>query len=400
MVLTLPRIAGTAWAAAVRQREAMGAAFGGGDVIEGLARLAAMVIVVLPIVAIAYLLVRLLRGVARVVLRRTDGRPIRRALAGLVALALVAGLVAAWWPDADRYRPVQAYEGGTVGDVMALARPAPDFGIGSQGRGQIAWPSDRDLPTRDRPQLAAILVPTDRGAPQSASATEQPDGAIADEGLPDVGQTALASDDTWIFPFDEPLAPEDGDNQALAVNTTDNTTRYSVAFALVWADGDTPLENTNEAYAVASCTKCSAVAVAFQVVLVVGETDAVAPVNISVAANYECTSCLTYSLAVQLFVTLDGPLSDLATDEINALWEEIVRYGENIGQEPLDQIQSRLSAYEQRILAIIEKEQGPLTDPTSTPTPTPTPTPAPTRPSRRRHRPRRHQRRHRRARRR
>ncbi|MGA8257928.1 MAG: hypothetical protein WB767_15270, partial [Nocardioides sp.] len=372
MVLTLPRIAGTAWAAAGRQREGMAAAFGGGDVIEGLARAAAMVIVVLPIAAIAYLLVRVVRGAGTAIWRRTDGRPVRRALAVVVAAALIAGLGAAWWPDADRYRPVQAYEGGTVGDVMALARPAPDFGVGAQGRGAIAWPSDRELPTRERPQLAAILVPTE------ASASERPDGSAPEVGLPDEGETALATDDTWIFPFDEPLAPEDGDNQALAVNTTDGSTTYSVAFALVWADGEAPLENTNEAYALTSCTECSAVAVAFQVVLVVGETNSVAPVNVSVAANYECSSCMTFSLAVQLFVTLDGPLSDLATNEINTLWEQIVRYGENIGQEPLDQIQSRLSDFERQILAIIEKEQGPLTDPTATPSPSPSESPTST----------------------
>ena len=40
-----------------------------------------------------------------------------------------------------------------------------------------------------------------------------------------------------MFPFDLPLPPEDGDTQALAVNTTDNTVVYDVAFA---AEGPLP----------------------------------------------------------------------------------------------------------------------------------------------------------------
>ena len=74
----------------------------------------------------------------------------------------------------------------------------------------------------------------------------------------------------------------------------------------MWADGSEPAENTNEAFAAASCTNCAAVAVAFQIVLVVGDVDVAVPQNLAVAANYECTSCLTYALAVQLFITLPG----------------------------------------------------------------------------------------------
>ena len=202
--------------------------------------------------------------------------------------------------------------------------------------------------------------------------------------------------DTWIFPFDEPLAPGEGDNQAVATNTTDDTAAYSVAFALVWADGSEPAENTNEAFAAASCTNCAAIAVAFQVVLVVGDVDVAVPQNLAVSATYECTSCLTYALAVQLFVTLPGPLSDDAVASINELWQQIADYGANITNVPLDQIQTQLTAYEQQVLDIIEADQGSLTgtdppsptdEPTSSPSesgtesPSSTPTPEPTDPS-------------------
>ena len=52
MVLTLPRLVGTAWASAGAQQDQMLAAFGDGDLVGALARALAMVVVVLPIVAL------------------------------------------------------------------------------------------------------------------------------------------------------------------------------------------------------------------------------------------------------------------------------------------------------------------------------------------------------------
>jgi putative peptide zinc metalloprotease protein len=194
------------------------------------------------------------------------------------------------------------------------------------------------------------------------------------------GDTTAASE-PWIFPLDEPLAPDEGDTQALAVNTTDGTATYDVAFALVWADGDEPADNTNEAYALASCDNCAAIAVAFQVVLVVGEADVAVPQNVSVALNYDCTSCLTYSLAVQLFVTLDGPLSDEAMAALDELWAQVMAFGAGIGQVPLDEIQGQLAEFEGQILAVIEADQGPLTDTAESPSAIPSDGASPTAPT-------------------
>jgi putative peptide zinc metalloprotease protein len=393
MVLALPRLVGTAWASAQAQQDQMAAAFGDGDVVGALARGLAMIVVVLPIGAFAFILLRLVRQVGGGVWRHTRGRPLRRGLAGVTALALVSGLVWAWWPSEERYRPVQAYEGGTLTDLVSLAGSETDLAVGSRGTGTVMWPEGSELPTREHPQLAAVLVPTgastdDSGTDVATSAVEpietdeEPAAPGAEPGedtgappeadeAPGDGGPAPAEPGTWIFPFDEPLAPDEGDTQALAVATTDDTATYAVAFALVWADGDEPVDNTNEAYALASCDNCAAIAVAFQVVLVVDEANAVAPQNISVAVNYNCTSCLTYSLAVQLFVTLDRPLGEAAVRAVEDLWQEIQAYGETIAQVPLDQIQSQLTAYEEQILAIIEEDQGPLTEPVATSTATP-----------------------------
>ncbi len=93
------------------------------------------------------------------------------------------------------------------------------------------------------------------------------------------------------------------------------------------------------------------------------------PQNISAAVNYDCVNCLSYALATQLFVTLDGPLSDAGNQQIAALWQQIAEFGTHITEVPLSEIKDRLTAYEQQILDVIEKEQGPLTpdDPAATP---------------------------------
>ncbi|MBA3409715.1 MAG: hypothetical protein H0U15_02515 [Geodermatophilaceae bacterium] len=145
---------------------------------------------------------------------------------------------------------------------------------------------------------------------------------------------------------------------------------------------------SREAYAFASCTDCAAVAVGFQVVLVLGQANIVVPRNLAAAVNYNCVSCVTYALATQLVITLDGPLSEVGMAELAVLWEEIAEFGRNIQGVPLSQLQARLTAYEQRIVDIIEKDssntlttsesgtagtpQPTSSDPASTPRPTST----------------------------
>ena len=159
----------------------------------------------------------------------------------------------------------------------------------------------------------------------------------------------------------------------MSVNTRDGTAQYDVAFALVWVEDDSPALNKNEAYAFASCTSCAAISVAFQVVLVSGDNHVAVPQNISAAVNYNCVNCLTYALATQLFVTLDGPLKDGSVRALNALWQEIADFGRHLTQVPLSEVRDRLSAYEQKILGIIEQDQGPLGQtPAATPTTGPT----------------------------
>src|SRR4029078_11052292 len=106
-------------------------------------------------------------------------------------------------------------------------------------------------------------------------------------------------------------------------------------FALVWGQTSPPARTTNEHSAFASCTNCAAVAIGFQVVLVTGDNHVAVPQNLSGAVNYNCVNCLTYALASQLFVTLDGPLSDAGMKELSAVWAQIAAFGTHITEIPL-----------------------------------------------------------------
>ena len=305
-------------------------------------RLLSLVAIALPVLGTLYIIARTVRQVVTRTWGATQGRPGRRALAGVAALAVVAGLAWSWWPEPGAYRPIQAYERGVVQDALPTSlRSATPTGLveGRGGSAQTIWPAGTELPSADSPELAVVLVPRTSGDGSAASGPE--------------GPTAP----TWVFPFTRPLPPGEGDNQALAVNTADGSTVYDVAFALVWADGDSVV-NTNEAYALASCTDCQTVAVAFQVVLVVGEASVVVPQNLSGAVNYNCVECVTYALAQQLVITLPESLDADSTDRLEALWEEIAAFAASIEDVPLSELQARLSAFEAQILEVVRAEPG------------------------------------------
>ncbi|MDQ1598678.1 MAG: putative peptide zinc metalloprotease protein, partial [Actinomycetota bacterium] len=363
MVVAFPRAAATAWASVVDQAHVLSGAWSAGDPAEVAVRLLSIAALALPVLAMAYLLARLLRRTVSSVRRSTAGHPARRAVAVLAAVAMLGGLAWAWWPG-DSYRPIRPNERGTLFDAvpaslasrLALPRTAPvpaapRLQEGDTGTAQTLWVGNQPPPPKAHPQLSLVLVPADPAAEPAQAAAA---GPAATEAAP-----------TWVFPFNRPEPPGDGDNQALAVNTTDGSIRYDVAFALVWADDGTVL-NTNEAYALARCSGCASVAIAFQVVLVLGQADVVVPQNLAAAVNYACVECITYALAQQLVLTLDGPLSEAGMSAIEAIWTQILQFGRTIDQVPLSQIQATLAGYEQQIVDIVEAESG-----GQTPTPSP-----------------------------
>lgn len=356
MVVALPRVLGTAWSSVLTHANALAVDWAGGDVTGVAVRLLAILAVCLPVVGSLIVLARLVKTVLAALWRRTADHPGRRALAGLLVVAVAAGLTWAWLPDANRYRPVQPFEKGTVVDGLQTASFAgrtPPMSDGQIIEGQRSvWASTSAPPSKDHPQLALVLVP------------KTGSGGRADTGP------------TWVFPFNRPGAPGAGDNQALAVNTTDGSTLYDVAFALVWADGSS-VTNSNEAYAFASCSGCKTVAVAFQVVLITGDAHVAIPQNVSGAVNYSCAQCVTYALAQQFVLTLPGEPTPATKQRLDALWQQIAAFASTIEALPLDQIRARLLDYENQVRALVANEPATST-PSTAPTPSTTaPTPAP-----------------------
>lgn len=181
---------------------------------------------------------------------------------------------------------------------------------------QAVWDTETPVPTQQSPQLALIMVPR-----QETDFTGSGGGG---GGVGVSTASATGTDKGWVFPVNKPHAPDPRDNQALAVNTTDGTTVYEAAFAMVWVTDNSDAMNVNGAQAYASCNSCSAVAVAYQVVFVIDSDDSddnvVAPQNLAGALNYECANCLTYGLARQVFITLDEPLSPAAMVKLGIVW--------------------------------------------------------------------------------
>ena len=103
---------------------------------------------------------------------------------------------------------------------------------------------------------------------------------------------------------------------------------YDVAYSLVTVSGGAPVTEHNSAFALANCNACTTVAVSFQVVLIVGRSRYIAPINAAGAENGNCPACVTTALADQIVVTLKSQpsaqlLSELTDDlkQLNALPE-------------------------------------------------------------------------------
>ena len=57
----------------------------------------------------------------------------------------------------------------------------------------------------------------------------------------------------------------------------------------MWVTGQ-DVHARNDAIALADCTRCTSVAVAFQAVFLIGQSNVIAPVNTSQALNYHCVA--------------------------------------------------------------------------------------------------------------
>jgi len=199
--------------------------------------------------------------------------------------------------------------------------------------------------------------------------------------------TASAPTAAAALPFKLPDKPGPNDSQALAVNTTDGGITYDVVYSLVTVQDGETVDETNSAYALASCNACTTVAVSFQIVLVVGQTDKIMPINVAEALNVNCPYCVTVAIAHQLVVSLNAAPSDALLRRLAAILKKLDAIDE-LGGSPAevvaqvqDEIEHELDASGLRVptpTPTAEATAAPTPSPTATPSPSPTPTATPT----------------------
>jgi putative peptide zinc metalloprotease protein len=180
----------------------------------------------------------------------------------------------------------------------------------------------------------------------------------------------------------KPAAARAGDNVAIAVNTKDGTTVFKVAFAIRQVMNGV-VDQTNAAVAYASCTECTAVAVAFEIVLVESDATVVTPTNIAIAFNENCSTCVAVAEAYQFVLGTGGAVHFDA--EGNQMLAQIRHELRSLRKEDLtlEQLQARLDAIAARIRDVLEnhlvpvggpEDEPPTTSTTTTTTPTTTTT--------------------------
>lgn len=427
VVAAVPRLLGSAGSSVSEDLDGVARAWTAGAGIDLAAQTLQVLGVVLPVLAAALVLSRVGTRFFGGLAGWSRGSAGKRLVAILVSAMVVTGLSWAWWPHPGTYRPIQPGERGLVSALLPgsqtppadLARAAAVPGLSALPAGAAAqrrlsgddplvaaFPDDGELPTADEPDLAIVLVPADdpgAGPSGVASPTGAPSGApdsggtLSPSSIPGAagstpGPGAAPEDEPWVFPFDQPLPPEEGDNQALATNTTDNTAVYDVAFALVWAEGDEVL-NVNEAHAYASCSDCVAVAVAFQVVLIMDDAHVVVPQNLAVAANYDCYQCITAAIASQLVLSVEQEPGEEDLRALGEVWNQLLQFANAISTYSLVEITQQLESFKTQIVDILMSAppaEGAVPGGTTTadpsgspgfslaPTPTGTPTASPT----------------------
>ena len=313
------------------------------SVLASIARLFALALPVLGVVLMAERMTR------RTVVKAnawSAGNLRRRAVVAVAAAGLIGLLAYAWWPS-GQYQPVRASDRGTlldagrlIGQPVAAAPAQPAvYGAGvapvrlAPGKHLAVALVPHDGVTKEHP---AVFVVRDRrggGTPAVILSDRAPDTGstpVYDKGgaAPAETPTATASptatptapSSAAAIPFILPKKPGPNDNQALAVNTTDGGVVYDVVYSIVTVQDGADVNEENSAYALASCKACKTVAVSFQLVLVVGQSDKIMPINVAEALNYKCPYCVTTAIAKQIVVSVT---SQPSPELIKQLTEEL-----------------------------------------------------------------------------
>jgi putative peptide zinc metalloprotease protein len=146
-------------------------------------------------------------------------------------------------------------------------------------------------------------------------------------------------------------------NEAIAVNTEDGASLFRLAFSVRRVQQGV-VDETNTAAALASCTDCQTVALAFQVVLVTGDADVLVPENRAYAVNVACAECLTYASATQLVLGTDGPIR-LTSDgyrRLAALQRDLRALEEQLPDMDVVELDAAVQQAKAELIAVFSEE--------------------------------------------
>ena len=147
------------------------------------------------------------------------------------------------------------------------------------------------------------------------------------------------------------------DNTAVAVNTEDGASVFRLAFSIRRVANGV-IDETNSAYALASCTDCQTVALAFQIVLALGDVDIAVPHNQAVAYNEQCAECVTYASATQIVLGFDRPTHFTAEgrQRLTALYQTLRSLEERAPTMSVTELNAAVQAAKTELVAILEQE--------------------------------------------
>ncbi|HEY2005443.1 MAG TPA: hypothetical protein VGG87_03275, partial [Solirubrobacteraceae bacterium] len=352
-VLLLPRVGTSAWNGGHQIAAAIPHQLDDGQILDVLASLVRLLALCLPLLGSALVTQKIVRGMVAKGRSWSAGSRARSSLLMVASAALVALMVWAWWPS-GQYRPIRANQNGTLGGLVTLvSSPAsvarPSAAVAAPARVELAPGKHLAISmipaggaTKRHPALffisggrgkppVAVLSPSSPDPSQatggtftspstaSSSTASAPASATAPSSTPAGGSSSpTAPVSATAFQFKLPPAPKPGDSQAVAVGSKDGGVKYTIAYSVVTVDNGSPVTDRNSAYAMASCNRCTTVAVSFQVVLIVGHTSVIAPINEAEALNVNCPACTTTALADQIVVTLTKLPSKALLATLNA----------------------------------------------------------------------------------
>lgn len=331
MIVTFPRLVATVWDSAGLQWGDLAGRWRAGDAVRTVLGGISMVALVLPLFSVSYLITRVVRRTTRRAWQGTEGNPPLRFAAVAAAVGLLLVAAASWWPTEDRYRPISLDDRGTVAELahaVSTRQPAASPAVPAAAAGSdVAAAAGSDaVPTAVNPPLIVVEI----------------DPSTLTVPLPDLP----------YFEFGLPEVPREDDNQALALNRTDGTVVNVGSSELVWVlDG--VVDQVNEAWALTNCRNCATQAVAFQVILVIGQADVVSPQNLAVAVNGNCASCVANAIAQQLVLTLDSVPSDDELEALAAVWERVEATILSLGSVPIDETMAELDALADEIVVAL-----------------------------------------------